>query len=451
MMENKHVMNQGMEQKNSLSQDMQYHMKILHMSSMELTDFLRDQFISNPILEMDESLSDPSIMDREKLEALTRNVENKVERMVSNTHSDYVSPFEFISKDKTLRDYLIEQMGMMNLSEELIKVCEYIIFSLDRRGYFTDSVKESSDILGVSTMLFSEGLNIVREMDPIGIGWADVYETLIYQLDKEEILTENHVELIRRYLPEVGNGNFRKIEIKMNLSEEEVLSIVEDMRKTEPIPSRGFADSSTNNYVVPDLRIQRIGEELQITMSAMKVPKIRISEEIKELLKDNNPEIKEYLNTKLQDAMKLLKSIDMRKSTIERVTEIVIKHQKDYLMEKSSFLNPLSMKTIAEELEVHESTISRAVREKYLCTPRGTISLKSLFSGSHTPSGKDLLPDYIKILIKEMIEKEDETRPLSDQKITEMLNEKEIEISRRTVAKYREEAGIQSTKIRKRR
>lgn len=450
-MENNHLINLRTEQKNALSQDMQFHMKVLHMSSMELAEFLREQFISNPVLEIDETSSDPSILDREKLKALAKNEENKVDRIVNNKHDDYVSPFEFISRDKTLRDYLIEQMGMMELSEELINVCEYIIFSLDRRGYFTDSVKESSEILGVDSRVFFEGLNIIREMDPFGIGWPDVYETLIYQLDKKGVLTENHEELIRKYLPEVGNGNFRKIEMKMNLSEENVRSIVEDIRIIEPIPSRGFADSNIKNYVIPDLRIQKIGDELQITMSAMKVPKIRISEEIKDLSKEDNPELEEYLNARLQDAMKLLKSIDMRKSTLEKVAEIVLTHQKDYLMEKSSFLKPLSMKTIAKELNVHESTISRAVREKYLCTPRGTIAMKSLFSGTHTPSGMDLLPDHIKNLIKQIIEKEDEAYPLSDQKITEMLNETQIEISRRTVAKYREEAGIPSTKIRKRR
>ena len=451
-MEYNHSVNQRTEQKNMVSQDMQFHMKVLYMSSMELSAFLREEFTSNPVLDMEEpSSEDPSIIDWNELKALARNEEQKAERIAGNVTDDYVSPFEFISRDKTLTDYLIEQLGMMDLPEELIKVCEYIIFSLDGRGYFLESVKESSEILGVDAALFASGLEIVRNLEPIGIGWPDIYETLIYQLKKKEVLTENHIELIRKYLPEVAIGNYRKIEMKMALSEETLISLVDDIKEIEPVPSRGFADNNTKNHVIPDLRIQIVGEELQITMSAMKVPKIRISNDIKVLAKEDHPELEEYLNEKLQEAMKLLRSIEMRKSTLEKVAEFVMTHQKDYLMGKSAFLNPLSMKSVAEELEVHESTISRTVREKYLCTPRGTIALKSLFSGTHASDGSELAPDYIRNVIKQIVEMEDKEHPLSDQKIAEIINEKGIEISRRTVAKYREAAGIPSTKIRKRR
>ena len=185
-------------------------------------------------------------------------------------------------------------------------------------------------------------------------------------------------------------------------------------------------------------------------MSAMKLPKIRISEVTTALTRNGDPELEEYLNAKLQEAVKLLKSIDMRKSTLEKVTEVVMNRQKEYLLGKSAFLNPLSMKSVAEELSIHESTVSRTVREKYLCTPRGTISLKSLFSASHTPSGAELSPDYIKTLIGKIILEEDKEHPFSDQKIAEELSKIGVEISRRTVAKYREATGIPSTKIRKR-
>ncbi|MFH5834768.1 RNA polymerase factor sigma-54 [Proteiniclasticum sp. C24MP] len=452
-MEHNHFQNQSTEQKNILSQDMQLHMKILQMSTMELSEYIREEFTSNPALEMDEtSMGELSSIDWDKMKALAKTEENKVERSTGVASSDdYVSPFEFISKEKTLTDYLIEQIGMMNLSEEEVKVCEFIIFSLDKRGYFSDSVKESSEILGVDTAILERGLDIVRNLEPSGIGWPDIYETLLFQLKKKDLLTTNHMEIIRNHLPEVAIGNFRKIETSMGLSQEEIARIVEDIRETEPVPSRGFADNNTRSHVIPDLRIQIVGEELQITMSAMKLPKIRVSEVTRELSKEGNPELEAYLSIKLQEAMKLLKSIDMRKSTLERVTEAVMKHQKKYLLGKSAFLNPLSMKTVAEELEVHESTVSRTVREKYLCTPRGTIALKSLFSASHSSNGDELSPDYIKNLIGQIIEMEDKLHPFSDQKIAEELMKKDVEISRRTVAKYRESEGIPSTKIRKRR
>lgn len=451
-MEHNHYLKQGIEQKNILSQDMQFHMKILQMSTTELTEYIREEFTNNPILEMDEtSGGDLTSMDMDKLKALARTEEYKVDRNTVASSDDYVSPFEFISREMTLTDYLLEQIGLMNLSEQEIKICEYVIFSLDKRGYFLDSVAESSEILGVNPSLFERGLNMVRNLEPSGIGWPDVYDTLLFQLKKKQLLTKKHEEIIRNHLPEVAIGNFRKIEMSMGLSEEEILMIIQDIKEVEPVPSRGFSDNNIRNHVIPDLRIQAIGDELKITMSAMKLPKIRISEVTTALSRNGDPELEEYLNAKLQEAVKLLKSIDMRKSTLEKVTEVVMNHQKEYLLGKSAFLNPLSMKSVAEELSIHESTVSRTVREKYLCTPRGTISLKSLFSASHTPSGTELSPDYIKALIGKIILEEDKEHPFSDQVISEQLSNKGVEISRRTVAKYREAIGIPSTKIRKRR
>lgn len=451
-MEHNHYLKQGIEQKSILSQDMQFHMKILQMSTTELTEYIREEFTSNPILEMDEtSGGDLTSMDMDKLKALARTEEYKADRNTVASSDDYVSPFEFISREMTLTDYLLEQIGLMNLSEQEIKICEYVIFSLDKRGYFLDSVLESSEILGVNPALFERGLNIVRNLEPSGIGWPDVYDTLLFQLKKKQLLTKKHEEIIRNHLPEVAIGNFRKIEMSMGLSEEEILMIIQDIKEAEPVPSRGFSDNNIRNHVIPDLRIQAIGDELKITMSAMKLPKIRISEVTTALSRNGDPELEEYLNAKLQEAVKLLKSIDMRKSTLEKVTEVVMNHQKEYLIGKSAFLNPLSMKSVAEELSIHESTVSRTVREKYLCTPRGTISLKSLFSASHTLSGAELSPDYIKTLIGKIILEEDKEHPFSDQVISEQLSNKGVEISRRTVAKYREAIGIPSTKIRKRR
>ena len=451
-MEHNHYLKQNIEQKSILSQDMQFHMKILQMSTIELTEYLREEFSSNPILEMDEtSGADLTRMDMEKLKALARTEEYKVDRNTVASSDDYVSPFEFISRETTLTDYLLEQIGVMNLSEEEVRICEYVIFSLDRRGYFLDPVSESSSILGVDPADFESGLNIVRNLEPSGIGWPDVYETLLFQLKKKEVLTEEHAEIIRNHLPEVAIGNFRKIEMSMGLTEAEVLLIIEDIREAEPVPSRGFADNNLRNHVIPDVRIQVIGDELKITMSAMKLPKIRISDATTALSRNGDPELEAYLNAKLQEAMKLLKSMDMRKSTLEKVTEIVMNRQKEYLSGKSAFLNSLSMKSVAEELNIHESTVSRTVREKYLCTPRGTISLKSLFSASHTSSGVELSPDHVKAHIGKIISEEDKAHPYSDQKIAEELRDRGIELSRRTVAKYREAEGIPSTKIRKRR
>jgi len=448
-MEVHHGVHYGLEQKNMMSQEMQFSMKILQMSSMELTEYLHNEFVENPVLEMDESESDAAMMDKHKLESLIKNREEEPGTPTKNDDA-YVSPFEYISCEKTLQDHLEEQLMALTLPETILASANFVIFSLDNKGLFTESVEESAAFLEIPKEVFLEGLAVVQSLEPAGIGCSSVTEALIHQLKKKNIYRDLHRILLEYYLPDIAAGNFRKIAQAVQVKDSEIQKALEELKELEPYPSRGFAMSTGKEYILPDARIQKIGDTLQITMLGNRIPRIYISSEVKTLLENSGEEMNEYVKSKMEQAMHLIRSIALRKSILETVIESMITYQKAYILEEKDYLEPISMKELAQKLKIHESTVSRAVRDKYLCTPRGTLSLKSLFSEQVKSEGQQASVDYIKGVLQGLLEKEDERKPLSDQMLSDILKEKGILIQRRTVAKYREELGIPSTKVRKR-
>lgn len=448
-MEVHHGVHYGLEQKNMMSQEMQFSMKILQMSAWELTAFLHSEYVENPVLEMDESESDAALMDKYKLESLVKNREEEPGTIVKGDDA-YVSPFEFISREKTLQDHLEEQLLAMTLSEAVAAAANFVIFSLDSKGLFTESVEESAAFLEIPEAVFLEGLAVVRSLEPEGIASASVAEALIFQLKKKGIYKDLHKILLEDHLPDIAAGNFRKTAQVLQVKEVEIQKALEELKELEPYPSRGFAMGSSREYILPDARIQKVGDTLQITMLGNRVPRLYISSEVKALLEKGGAEMNGYLKSSMDRAMHLIRSIALRKSILETVIEFMIRYQRAYLLEERDYLEPLSMKELAQKLEIHESTVSRAVRDKYLCTPRGTLALKSLFSELGKSEGQSASTDYIKGMLKELLEKEDPRKPLSDQVLSDLLKERGILLQRRTVAKYREELGIPSTKVRKR-
>ena len=235
----------------------------------------------------------------------------------------------------------------------------------------------------------------------------------------------------------------------MEISEVQIL--VDEIRELEPKPSRGFFDGRKPSYIHPDGTITLENGEISLIMNNEFIPRLMISKVYQDLkVTSEQKETKEYLNEMMNKAIFLLKSIDKRKDTLKLVLEEIVKRQKSYFISGGEFLKPLTMKDIAEELGIHESTISRTIREKYVLTPKGIIKIKDLFKTAAKRAGEDVSTDYVIDHIKGLIQGEDQKNPLSDQAITDILNEKGIDIKRRTVAKYRDELGISSSSKRKR-
>lgn len=402
------------EMKLSLTQEMKISMNILQMSSSNLKDFIEKEALKNPMLEV--TYSTPSSK--------------------YNSDEETTSPFDFIIEEKTLIDFLEEQLGYLKISPKIKSICEYVINNLDDRGYLSISKLEIKKALKISTAQLKEAMDIIYTLEPAGIGAENLKESLKIQLITKDIIDENLFTLIDDYLEELGDRKYSLISEKLHVSVEQIKDYLDIIKSLEPIPARGYFVGNKTNYVVPEAKIEIVDDELTVTLNEEAIPKIKINSSYKSTnsLSDKN---------NMYTAINLIKSIEKRYITLERVLNQLIVKQKNFFFRGKDFLQTLTLKDIAKELNLHESTISRAIRDKFIETPQGIIAIKSLFI-----LNSECLE--IKKTIEELIKSENKSSPLSDEKISLYFKNKGCSIARRTIAKYREELGIPSTRERKR-
>lgn len=402
------------EMKLSLTQEMKISMNILQMSSSNLKDFIEKEALKNPMLEV--TYSTPSSK--------------------YNSDEETTSPFDFIIEEKTLIDFLEEQLGYLKISPKIKSICEYVINNLDDRGYLSISKLEIKKALKISTAQLKEAMDIIYTLEPAGIGAENLKESLKIQLITKDIIDEKLFTLIDDYLEELGDRKYSLISEKLHVSVEQIEDYLDIIKSLEPIPARGYFVGNRTNYVVPEAKIEIVDDELTVTLNEEAIPKIKINSSYKSTnsLSDKN---------NMYTAINLIKSIEKRYITLERVLNQLIVKQKNFFFRGKDFLQTLTLKDIAKELNLHESTISRAIRDKFIETPQGIIAIKSLFI-----LNSECLE--IKKTIEELIKSENKSSPLSDEKISLYFKNKGCSIARRTIAKYREELGIPSTRERKR-
>ncbi|MDU4472961.1 MAG: RNA polymerase factor sigma-54, partial [Clostridium perfringens] len=294
-------------------------------------------------------------------------------------------------------------------------------------------------------------------LEPAGIGARDLKECLEIQLERKGENDPIVKEIIYNHLDDLADNKYQVIAKDLAITPKKAQDYGDLIKTLEPKPSRGFYTGDEVGFIIPDAEIRKIDGEFLILMNDGVLPMLSVNPLYKDILKDstNDKEATEYVKEKIEKAMFLIKSIEQRKSTLYKVLQKILEKQKDYFEKGEKYLKPMTLKEIAEKLEMHESTISRAIRDKYILTSMGTIKIKNLFVNSISNKEKsngeeDVTVINIKKALEEVIKKEDKRKPLSDQAISEILKEKGMVISRRTVAKYREELGIKSSSKRKR-
>ncbi|WP_282804159.1 RNA polymerase factor sigma-54 [Clostridium tetani] len=448
------------EQKLIMTHQMQLSIKILQLSSYELTKLLEKQLQENPLLEInyeetkkEESLEE-NLDEVLKYKNIIKNLQDDNYNYINNQHSEEeVSPFNFISSKKSLKEYLLEQIMYLDEKEYIKCICNYIIEGIDERGYLAEDIESISKELKVSINLVSKALNIVQDLEPDGIGARDLIECLKIQCNKRGIKDEKIYNIIDNHLEDIAENKYSNIGKKLDISPKKAQMYGDFIKSLQPKPSSGFYTGEEVRYIVPDAYIKKIGREYVILMNESITPKLTINNLYKNIINNNEDEAAvEYVKEKLNSAYYLIKSIEQRKSTIYRVLEKIIEIQREYFDKDKKYLKPMTLREIAEELEVHESTVSRAIREKYIHTDKGIIKIRNLFTTAIESKGnEDSLSNIaVKNMIEKFIEEEDKKKPLSDQNIADRLKKKGVNISRRTVAKYREEMGIKSSMGRKR-
>jgi RNA polymerase sigma-54 factor len=501
-------MGQSMRQEMKMSPRMYQSMEILQMAVMDLHERLNQELEENPVLEFNEPTvdefdpgepeerpSDPGAKelkvdaesgeaDFDRLDALSRdwedvfNEEHRPSRNSIDEASDrkYDAMSNMVSRPESLQDYLSDQLGYLELDDLEKSLARHIITYVDDAGFL--SVVDESDpeylkMLGdrqyvperplrrrvpdlqeiadgfnkisdqkVDLDQVEDALFTVQQLDPPGIAARDLRECLLNQITVDTPHRDLVRTLIQNHLEDIPHNRLPAIERATGASIPVIKEAIEAIRRLNPKPGATFAAESIP-YVVPDLEVIRLLDDW--------LPSVYISPRYIELLKDKNttPEMKEYLRKKIQSATWLQESIEQRRNTLKKVTRAIIDHQRLFLERGPEFIQPLKMQQIADLVGVHVTTVSRAVDDKWVQTPRGILPLKRFFGGGRTVDGEEVAYEVMKQKLLEIIGAEDKSNPLSDEDLVEKMNELGYPVKRRTITKYRQIANIPSSRERK--
>ncbi len=462
---------------------LQQAIKLLQYNHLEMVEHVQEAMLENPTLEAvpdSEANLDAADGERrllEKSEAQKSDLaeqqngeqdtgldwEKFIDHMASTRTSapssssggtihDDLPPIETnLTYGESLADHLDFQLKMMRCGEDEARMAELIIQNLDDRGYLAGSLDDMASEAGVDPEVAEEALELVQGLDPVGCGARSLSECLILQARVnfpedptfERILSEEHLHHLER-------RNYIAIARDLDLDPEDVIEYHRMIQELEPLPGRGFTGDEPR-YITPDIYVVKRGGEWQVELNEDGMPDLRISRYYQKVLKEASKADKEYLLDKLRGAEFLIKSIHKRRKTIRKVTESLLKFQRDFFEHGVDRLRPLVLQDVADDVGVHMSTVSRATTNKYVHTPHGTFELKFFFSAAvKQQTGGDMAAEAIKSRIKSMVAEEDAKKPLSDQAIADTLKKEQgIRIARRTVAKYREAMGILPSSQRK--
>lgn len=443
------------EQKMILTQNMQQSIKLLQMSMYDLREYIDNQYSENPVLEMEESQTenDEYIKNKSIIKDFIYDIDGDVDRSEINYSKDeQVSLLNFIEKKKSLKEYLYEQLVEVDENPYKIGIAKYIIESLNSSGYLEIKTSEIAKEIKSSKFDVEEGLKIVQSLEPYGIGARNIQECLLIQSMKLNILDDIIKEMILYHLEDIAQNKYDAIARKFNISIREAQRYGDLIKKLEPKPSRGFFTGDEVNYTITDAEIKNIDGELYIIMNDSVLPRLTVNNAYKSALNDKfDMETCSYVKEKINKAVFLIKAIEQRKNTLYKVLECLINEQKEFFIKGPEYIKVLTLKDVAQKIKFHESTISRAIKDKYILTSYGTIKIKDLFLGNiKYKNNENIIPVNIKNEIIKIISMENKNKPLSDQAIADCLKEKNVQISRRTVAKYREQLGIKASSMRKR-
>ncbi len=449
--------NLKLEQKQKLimTSELQQAIKILQFSSLELKDYVEQMMVENPLIEVGEEEKKSEIAETEvDWEEYLRESESYGSSFLPREVKEDVCLENMISEEQNLQEYLFFQLGCLRLNPLEQRIGRYLIGNIDSAGYLTTSVEQTAHALGAGRRTVEDVLRLVQSFEPAGIGARNLQECLLLQLRQKNNTDQDLRRLVENYLQDIGLGKLQKVAAAMHLSVVRVQELADLLKGLNPKPGASYSSGEETRYIVPDVLIERVEGEFVILVNDSFLPRLTINRTYSAILNkvsQADESTKNFVVNKMNQALWLMRSIEQRRMTIYRVTEALLRKQIDFFNKGIMFLKPLTMKQVAKEIGVHESTVSRATSNKYVQTPHGIFEFKFFFTnGLSTSTGNSTSSEIIKQLLLELIKNEDITRPYSDQKLVALLQEQGIQIARRTMAKYREELGVLSSAQRRR-
>ena len=473
MMGMEHRIVQTQTQRLMLTQKMQQAIQILQLSGIELDQYVQQELETNPVLDQEakeEPALDPlppsttptgekdAFEDSFDLDAYASDWEydpRHKEGIDLSRNPDTAARRQYyqdsITQEESLASRLLTQLRLATMDDKVHRIGEAIVGDIDDRGYFTGSLEDIAQAFDVPVTDAERVLYTIQRFEPTGVGARDVVECLLLQIRVEYPEEEQLRTLVLEHLLELERRQIPKIAKAMNITPERVEELKGMLGKLNPWPGYEYT-SAPPQYVTPDVIVEKIDEKYVVYLSDERVPQLRINQHYRDLVRNGKIERKDkqYLRDKVESAKWLIRNIEQRQHTILRIARAIVEVQEEFLERGVEFIKPLTLQEIADKVGVHEATVSRTTRGKYMQTPQGLFELKYFFSpGLRRDSGEAQSSKSVRSLIKKIVDEENKSKPLSDQKIADMLKQQGINIARRTVTKYREAMGLLSTSMRK--
>lgn len=418
---------------------------ILQLSSLDLCQLVEQELQENPVLEMEEPISE------------TEDTAEWLDYFQDDVRRDGIQeaapgPHENVGiVTLSLHEHLEFQLNFTVLDKQSEAIGKYLIGCINDNGYFVSTLEEVAEQLKQPVEQVERMLYILQTFDPSGVASRSLKECLLLQLSHRQIKDDLIENIVLHFLDEVAAGKFKFIADKLHATPIEIQTAVDIIKTLDPKPGRAFATVGDSGYIVPDITVEKVNGSFIILVNDTVVPRLTINPYYRHIIRDADPEAKQFIEGRIGAAVWLIKSIEQRRRTLYKVMEQIINFQQDFFEQGSKYLRPLTMKKVADAIEMHESTVSRAIANKYATTPHGLFALRTFFLSSvHNSLGEDVAASKAKDEIRELVASENPQKPYSDQLLSELLGKKDVVVSRRTVTKYREELGIPSSIKRKR-
>ena len=441
---------------------LQQALKLLQMPTQELQQVLKQEILQNPLLEEIDEETEENLDEEESEEE-----EEDEDRIdwddyfetgfgLGSGYAEEEEREEFLERvpvaKQSFSDFMMSQLRLATDDEEDLEIGEYIIGSLDDSGYLTCPLKEVADTFGVTEERVETVLKIIQTFEPSGVGARNLKECLLIQIAAKDLIGTIAARIVESHFEEFKQKKYLDISKKLKISLKEIQEQAKVIGTLNPKPGLDII-AEEPKYVIPDLIVERVGEKYVVFLNDRNVPRLRISQSYRNELQRNphiSNETKDFIQGRLKNAKWLIQTIEQRRRTMIKVMESIVEEQRNFFDHGAIHMRPLTLQHVASKIGMHESTVSRVTTNKYVQTPRGVYELKFFFgSALGTESGDEVSAKSAKIQIREIIDSEDPKKPLSDQKIADILKKDGLIIARRTVAKYREQLGVLPARHRK--
>jgi RNA polymerase sigma-54 factor len=467
-----------------MTPQLQQAIKLLQLSRLELADTIRQEIEQNPLLEEinpgdtdyeinPESLSAteavPESAEPEKTGEV--NMDNVSSMQEINWEDDYANYYDagfsfsretpeanrltqldFLTKETNLQSHLQWQLAHAELEDGLEEICLFVIGNLNSNGFLDATLEDIMEETGCDVKTGQKAITIIQEMDPAGVAAIDVQESLLLQLKRIGLDHSLPADIIKNHLHSLELKNYGDIARACKKPIREIMAAINVITNLNPFPGEQYAERDVH-YIIPDVFVHKVDDEYLIVLNDEGLPRLKVTSDYEKLVAGDSgasSETKGYVKEKMRDALWLIKSMQQRQRTIYKVVESLLKFQKDFFEKGPRYLKPLVLRDVADDIEMHESTVSRVTTNKYVHTPQGIFELKYFFSTAiQQLEGDALAAESIRQRIKQMIKNEDPEKPLTDNAISLALQQKNVKVARRTVAKYREQLKILPVKHRR--